>query len=113
MLGLLDAKSGFGLAFTAHLFLPVPVTNSELSNTSEPEDASEREQRPRGTSDERGARRGTRGRGANTGRGRGGPGSKPSNSISSGRREKKAKFLQYFKAAGITISHSTITFCTV
>uniref|UniRef100_A0A674NT48 FMR1 autosomal homolog 2 n=1 Tax=Takifugu rubripes TaxID=31033 RepID=A0A674NT48_TAKRU len=61
------------------------VTNSELSNTSEPEDANEREQRPRGTSgDERGARRGNRGRGANTGRGRGGPGSKPSNSISSG-----------------------------
>ncbi|XP_003966850.1 fragile X mental retardation syndrome-related protein 2 isoform X1 [Takifugu rubripes] len=60
------------------------VTNSELSNTSEPEDANEREQRPRGTSgDERGARRGNRGRGANTGRGRGGPGSKPSNSISS------------------------------
>uniref|UniRef100_A0A674MKP5 FMR1 autosomal homolog 2 n=1 Tax=Takifugu rubripes TaxID=31033 RepID=A0A674MKP5_TAKRU len=60
------------------------ITNSELSNTSEPEDANEREQRPRGTSgDERGARRGNRGRGANTGRGRGGPGSKPSNSISS------------------------------
>lgn len=65
------------------------VTNSELSNTSEPEDANEREQRPRGISgDERGARRGTRGRGANTGRGRGGPGSKPSNSISSGREKK-------------------------
>lgn len=76
------------LNLSLHLFLPDPVTNSELSNTSEPEDANEREQRPRGTSgDERGARRGNRGRGANTGRGRGGPGSKPSNSISSGRKK--------------------------
>ncbi|XP_006802672.1 fragile X mental retardation syndrome-related protein 2 isoform X2 [Neolamprologus brichardi] len=59
-------------------------TNSELSNASEPEDLTERDQRPRGIgNDERGSRRGGRGRGANSGRGRGGPGSKPSNSISS------------------------------
>uniref|UniRef100_A0AAX7UBY6 Agenet-like domain-containing protein n=1 Tax=Astatotilapia calliptera TaxID=8154 RepID=A0AAX7UBY6_ASTCA len=60
-------------------------TNSELSNASEPEDLTERDQRPRGIgNDERGSRRGGRGRGSNSGRGRGGPGSKPSNSISSG-----------------------------
>ncbi|XP_030578916.1 fragile X mental retardation syndrome-related protein 2 [Archocentrus centrarchus] len=59
-------------------------TNSELSNASEPEDVTERDQRPRGLgNDERGSRRGGRGRGSNSGRGRGGPGSKPSNSISS------------------------------
>ncbi|XP_068443648.1 fragile X mental retardation syndrome-related protein 2 isoform X2 [Clinocottus analis] len=59
-------------------------TNSELSNASESEDVSEREQRPRGIGgDERGSRRGGRGRGTNSGRGRGGPGAKPSNSISS------------------------------
>ncbi|XP_076738071.1 fragile X mental retardation syndrome-related protein 2 isoform X2 [Maylandia zebra] len=59
-------------------------TNSELSNASEPEDLTERDQRPRGIgNDERGSRRGGRGRGSNSGRGRGGPGSKPSNSISS------------------------------
>uniref|UniRef100_A0A669E9N3 FMR1 autosomal homolog 2 n=1 Tax=Oreochromis niloticus TaxID=8128 RepID=A0A669E9N3_ORENI len=57
-------------------------TNSELSNASEPEDLTERDQRPRGIgNDERGSRRGGRGRGSNSGRGRGGPGSKPSNSI--------------------------------
>uniref|UniRef100_A0A667ZQ43 FMR1 autosomal homolog 2 n=1 Tax=Myripristis murdjan TaxID=586833 RepID=A0A667ZQ43_9TELE len=59
-------------------------TNSELSNASESEDV-ERDQRPRGVGgDERGSRRGGRGRGSNTGRGRGGPASRPSNSISSG-----------------------------
>uniref|UniRef100_A0A8C3A0J5 FMR1 autosomal homolog 2 n=1 Tax=Cyclopterus lumpus TaxID=8103 RepID=A0A8C3A0J5_CYCLU len=59
-------------------------TNSELSNASESEDVSEREQRPRGIGgDERGSRRGGRGRGSISGRGRGGPTSKPSNSISS------------------------------
>ncbi|XP_029310404.1 fragile X mental retardation syndrome-related protein 2 isoform X2 [Cottoperca gobio] len=59
-------------------------TNSELSNASEAEDVSERDQRPRGIGgDERGARRGGRGRGSNSGRGRGGPAAKPSNSISS------------------------------
>ncbi|XP_005741877.1 fragile X mental retardation syndrome-related protein 2 isoform X2 [Pundamilia nyererei] len=59
-------------------------TNSELSNASESEDPTERDQRPRGIgNDERGSRRGGRGRGSNSGRGRGGPGSKPSNSISS------------------------------
>uniref|UniRef100_A0A3B4ZWP3 FMR1 autosomal homolog 2 n=1 Tax=Stegastes partitus TaxID=144197 RepID=A0A3B4ZWP3_9TELE len=59
-------------------------TNSELSNASESEDVNERDQRPRGIgSDERGSRRGGRGRGTNSGRGRGGPASKPSNSISS------------------------------
>ncbi|XP_058480747.1 fragile X mental retardation syndrome-related protein 2 isoform X4 [Solea solea] len=58
-------------------------TNSELSNASESEDI-ERDQRPRGIGgDERGSRRGGRGRGSNSGRGRGGPASKPSNSISS------------------------------
>lgn len=63
-----------------------PGTNSELSNASESEDVNERDQRPRGIGiDERGSRRGGRGRGANSGRGRGGPASKPSNSISSGR----------------------------
>ncbi|XP_057710991.1 fragile X mental retardation syndrome-related protein 2 isoform X2 [Corythoichthys intestinalis] len=59
-------------------------TNSELSNASESEDVSEREQRPRGIGgEERSSRRGGRGRGSNPGRGRGGPGSKPANSISS------------------------------
>uniref|UniRef100_A0A8C5HJ99 Fragile X mental retardation syndrome-related protein 1-like n=1 Tax=Gouania willdenowi TaxID=441366 RepID=A0A8C5HJ99_GOUWI len=60
-------------------------TNSEQSNASESEDVLERDQRPRGVgADERGSRRGGRGRGTTSGRGRGGPGSKPSNSISSG-----------------------------
>ncbi|XP_015260305.1 fragile X mental retardation syndrome-related protein 2 isoform X1 [Cyprinodon tularosa] len=59
-------------------------TNSELSNASESEDVNDRETRPRGISgDERGSRRGGRGRGTNSGRGRGGPAAKPSNSISS------------------------------
>ncbi|KAM9834648.1 fragile X mental retardation syndrome-related protein 2 [Syngnathus typhle] len=60
-------------------------TNSELSNASESEEVSERDQRPRGIGgEERSSRRGGgRGRGANSGRGRGGPVSKPSNSISS------------------------------
>uniref|UniRef100_A0A8C7YU71 FMR1 autosomal homolog 2 n=1 Tax=Oryzias sinensis TaxID=183150 RepID=A0A8C7YU71_9TELE len=54
-------------------------TNSELSNASEPEDGAEREQRPRGLGgEERGSRRGGRGRGATSGRGRGGPAAKPS-----------------------------------
>uniref|UniRef100_A0A4W5RWM4 FMR1 autosomal homolog 2 n=1 Tax=Hucho hucho TaxID=62062 RepID=A0A4W5RWM4_9TELE len=57
-------------------------TNSEQSNASESEDLNERDQRPRGVGgDERGSRRGGRGRGSNTGRGRGGPASRPSNSI--------------------------------
>uniref|UniRef100_A0A673W377 FMR1 autosomal homolog 2 n=1 Tax=Salmo trutta TaxID=8032 RepID=A0A673W377_SALTR len=59
-------------------------TNSEQSNASESEDLNERDQRPRGVGgDERGSRRGGRGRGSNTGRGRGGPASRSSNSISS------------------------------
>ncbi|XP_041724340.1 fragile X mental retardation syndrome-related protein 1 isoform X4 [Coregonus clupeaformis] len=59
-------------------------TNSEQSNASESEDLNERDQRPRGVGgDERGSRRGGRGRGSNTGRGRGGPASRPTNSISS------------------------------
>uniref|UniRef100_A0A8D3EBM8 FMR1 autosomal homolog 2 n=1 Tax=Scophthalmus maximus TaxID=52904 RepID=A0A8D3EBM8_SCOMX len=59
-------------------------TNSELSNASESEDVTERDQRPRGIGgEERGSRRGGRGRGSNSGRGRGGTGPKPSNSISS------------------------------
>ncbi|XP_007555881.1 fragile X mental retardation syndrome-related protein 2 isoform X2 [Poecilia formosa] len=59
-------------------------TNSELSNASESEDVNDRELRPRGIGgDERGSRRGGRGRGANSGRGRGGTAAKPSNSISS------------------------------
>uniref|UniRef100_A0A146P614 Fragile X mental retardation syndrome-related protein 2 n=1 Tax=Fundulus heteroclitus TaxID=8078 RepID=A0A146P614_FUNHE len=59
-------------------------TNSELSNASESEDANDRDLRPRGIGgDERGSRRGGRGRGATSGRGRGGPAAKPSNSISS------------------------------
>ncbi|KAM4565205.1 fragile X mental retardation syndrome-related protein 2 isoform 3-T3 [Fundulus diaphanus] len=59
-------------------------TNSELSNASESEDANDRDLRPRGIGgDERGSRRGGRGRGAASGRGRGGPAAKPSNSISS------------------------------
>uniref|UniRef100_A0A8C6UT87 Fragile X mental retardation, autosomal homolog 2 n=1 Tax=Neogobius melanostomus TaxID=47308 RepID=A0A8C6UT87_9GOBI len=59
-------------------------TNSELSNASESEDV-DREQRPRGLgAEERGSRRGGRGRGTGSGRGgRGGAVSKPSNSISS------------------------------
>uniref|UniRef100_A0A3Q3IUH6 Agenet-like domain-containing protein n=1 Tax=Monopterus albus TaxID=43700 RepID=A0A3Q3IUH6_MONAL len=57
-------------------------TNSELSNASESEDVIERDQRPRGIGgEERGSRRGGRGRGSTSGRGRGGAGSKPSNSI--------------------------------
>uniref|UniRef100_A0A8D3ARH9 FMR1 autosomal homolog 2 n=1 Tax=Scophthalmus maximus TaxID=52904 RepID=A0A8D3ARH9_SCOMX len=57
-------------------------TNSELSNASESEDVTERDQRPRGIGgEERGSRRGGRGRGSNSGRGRGGTGPKPSNSI--------------------------------
>uniref|UniRef100_A0A4W5RT96 FMR1 autosomal homolog 2 n=1 Tax=Hucho hucho TaxID=62062 RepID=A0A4W5RT96_9TELE len=64
---------------------PSNSTNSEQSNASESEDLNERDQRPRGVGgDERGSRRGGRGRGSNTGRGRGGPASRPSNSISSG-----------------------------
>lgn len=76
----------FFFFFPSHsLSLLDPGTNSELSNASEPEEVGEREQRPRGIGgDERGSRRGGRGRGANSGRGRGGPASKPSNSISSG-----------------------------
>ncbi|XP_064796503.1 fragile X mental retardation syndrome-related protein 2 isoform X4 [Oncorhynchus masou masou] len=59
-------------------------TNSEQSNASESEDLNERDQRPRGVGgDERGSRRGGRGRGSNTGRGRGGPASRTTNSISS------------------------------
>ncbi|XP_047241653.1 fragile X mental retardation syndrome-related protein 2 isoform X2 [Girardinichthys multiradiatus] len=59
-------------------------TNSELSNASESEDVNDRDLRPRGIGgDERGSRRGGRGRGGNSGRGRGGPTAKPSNSISS------------------------------
>ncbi|XP_077598144.1 fragile X mental retardation syndrome-related protein 2 isoform X1 [Stigmatopora nigra] len=59
-------------------------TNSELSNASESEEVNEREQRPRGVGgEERGSRRGGRGRGSNPGRGRGGPASKPPSSISS------------------------------
>lgn len=82
-----DAEIGFESSSVISLISVLdPGTNSELSNTSEPEDVNEREQRPRGTGgDERGSRRGNRGRGSNSGRGRGGPGSKPSNSISSGR----------------------------
>uniref|UniRef100_A0A674EAF5 FMR1 autosomal homolog 2 n=1 Tax=Salmo trutta TaxID=8032 RepID=A0A674EAF5_SALTR len=57
-------------------------TNSEQSNASESEDLNERDQRPRGVGgDERGSRRGGRGRGSNTGRGRGGPASRTTNSI--------------------------------
>uniref|UniRef100_A0A673VT50 FMR1 autosomal homolog 2 n=1 Tax=Salmo trutta TaxID=8032 RepID=A0A673VT50_SALTR len=64
---------------------PSNSTNSEQSNASESEDLNERDQRPRGVGgDERGSRRGGRGRGSNTGRGRGGPASRSSNSISSG-----------------------------
>ncbi|XP_014062308.2 fragile X mental retardation syndrome-related protein 2 isoform X4 [Salmo salar] len=59
-------------------------TNSEQSNASESEDLNERDQRPRGVGgDERGSRRGGRGRGSNTGQGRGGPASRTTNSISS------------------------------
>ncbi|KAI1898575.1 hypothetical protein AGOR_G00073760 [Albula goreensis] len=57
-------------------------TNSELSNASESEDVSEREPRPRGVgADERGSRRGGRGRGSagSAGRGRGGPGGRQAN----------------------------------
>ncbi|KAJ8282894.1 hypothetical protein COCON_G00054130 [Conger conger] len=62
-------------------------TNSELSNASESEEVGDREARPRGVGgDERGSRRGGRGRGnaGNTGRGRGGPsGRQANNTISS------------------------------
>uniref|UniRef100_A0AAR2KSG0 FMR1 autosomal homolog 2 n=1 Tax=Pygocentrus nattereri TaxID=42514 RepID=A0AAR2KSG0_PYGNA len=47
-------------------------TNSEMSNASETEELGEREPRPRGVGgEERGSRRGGRGRGSSTGRGRG------------------------------------------
>uniref|UniRef100_A0A8C9VMM2 FMR1 autosomal homolog 2 n=1 Tax=Scleropages formosus TaxID=113540 RepID=A0A8C9VMM2_SCLFO len=62
-------------------------TNSELSNASESEDVVERDQKPRSTGDERGSRRGGRGRGstAGVGRGRGTLGGRPaSHTISSG-----------------------------
>ncbi|XP_035266617.1 fragile X mental retardation syndrome-related protein 2 isoform X2 [Anguilla anguilla] len=63
-------------------------TNSELSNASESEEVGDREPRPRGVgADERGSRRGGRGRGntGNSGRGRGGPGGgrQANNTISS------------------------------
>uniref|UniRef100_A0A8C9V673 FMR1 autosomal homolog 2 n=1 Tax=Scleropages formosus TaxID=113540 RepID=A0A8C9V673_SCLFO len=61
-------------------------TNSELSNASESEDVVERDQKPRSTGDERGSRRGGRGRGstAGVGRGRGTLGGRPaSHTISS------------------------------
>lgn len=65
--------------------LPLIGTNSEMSNASESEDLSERDPRPRGVGgEERGSRRGGRGRGSSTGRGRGGPASRSSNTISSG-----------------------------
>ncbi|MBN3320394.1 FXR1 protein, partial [Atractosteus spatula] len=56
-------------------------TNSELSNASESEEVSEREQRPRAVADER-PRRGGRGRGGPlpSSRGRGGPGGRPASS---------------------------------
>ncbi|XP_069042925.1 fragile X mental retardation syndrome-related protein 2 isoform X2 [Lepisosteus oculatus] len=56
-------------------------TNSELSNASESEEVSEREQRPRTAADER-PRRGGRGRGGPlpSSRGRGGPGGRPASS---------------------------------
>uniref|UniRef100_A0A6Q2YH68 Agenet-like domain-containing protein n=1 Tax=Esox lucius TaxID=8010 RepID=A0A6Q2YH68_ESOLU len=61
---------------------PSNSTNSEQSNASESEDFYERDPRPRGVGgDERGSRRGGRGRGSNTGRGRGGPAARPTNSI--------------------------------
>uniref|UniRef100_A0A8C1ZKX6 Agenet-like domain-containing protein n=1 Tax=Cyprinus carpio TaxID=7962 RepID=A0A8C1ZKX6_CYPCA len=50
-------------------------TNSEMSNASETEEIGEREPRPKGVGgDDRGSKRGGRGRGSSTGRGRGGPG---------------------------------------
>ncbi|XP_066578873.1 fragile X mental retardation syndrome-related protein 2 isoform X2 [Amia ocellicauda] len=56
-------------------------TNSELSNASESEEVSEREQRSRASAEER-PRRGGRGRGGPTtsSRGRGGPGNRPASS---------------------------------
>nr|XP_015195769.1 PREDICTED: fragile X mental retardation syndrome-related protein 1 homolog [Lepisosteus oculatus] len=59
----------------------VSGTNSELSNASESEEVSEREQRPRAAADER-PRRGGRGRGGPlpSSRGRGGPGGRPASS---------------------------------
>uniref|UniRef100_W5N6Q1 FMR1 autosomal homolog 2 n=1 Tax=Lepisosteus oculatus TaxID=7918 RepID=W5N6Q1_LEPOC len=63
------------------LTLSVSGTNSELSNASESEEVSEREQRPRAAADER-PRRGGRGRGGPlpSSRGRGGPGGRPASS---------------------------------
>lgn len=60
-------------------------TNSELSNASETEEIGDREPRPKGVgAEDRGSKRGVRGRGSSTGRGRGGPGHRNANTISSG-----------------------------
>lgn len=76
-------------------------TNSEQSNASESEEVSERDQRPRGVGgDERGSRRGGRGRGSNTGRGRGGPSSRPTNSISSVLRDPDSNPFSLLEAEG-------------
>lgn len=59
-------------------------TNSEMSNASETEEIVDRDPRPRGVGgDDRGSKRGGRGRGSSTGRGRGGQAPKNANTISS------------------------------
>ncbi|XP_051991467.1 RNA-binding protein FXR1-like isoform X2 [Xyrauchen texanus] len=59
-------------------------TNSEMSNASETEEIVDREPRPRGIGGEdRGSKRGGRGRGSSAGRGRGGPVPRNTNTISS------------------------------
>lgn len=59
-------------------------TNSEMSNASETEEIVDRDPRPRGVGgDDRGSKRGGRGRGSSTGRGRGGQAPRNANTISS------------------------------
>lgn len=61
-------------------------TNSELSNASETEEIADRDSRPRGVErDDRGSKRGGRGRGSIAGKGRGGQAPRNTNTISSGR----------------------------
>ncbi|XP_057199232.1 fragile X mental retardation syndrome-related protein 2 isoform X2 [Triplophysa rosa] len=59
-------------------------TNSELSNASETEETADRDPRPRGVErDDRGSKRGGRGRGSSAAKGRGGQGPRNTNTISS------------------------------
>lgn len=57
-----------------------------MSNASETEEIADRDSRPRGVGgDDRGSKRGGRGRGSSTGKGRGGQAPRNANTISSGK----------------------------